>query len=436
MMLHYKAIEIFTSEAARYLKQPVTDAVLAYVHDLKIAARCMVTRGIAGCYENGEKAMGRLEILSYNLPVRICILVPAAETDRVVDGLNRIVTDGIVALHDLNVLSHRTRCSFFPRQLQVRDVMTQDPQSVIPDTPVGDAARILLASIFTGLPVVDGNQQPVGMVTQGDLIRRGGLPLRLDLLSESDQARRETVFDQLSEKKIKEIMTAPVVVITEDRPLSEAVDRMLAKGLKRLPVVDGNRKLRGILSRLDIFRIVMHEAPDWRAFSARNVEVENLKHVGDILRQDVHAVLPETPIDEVIRIIDDNDIQRVVVVDDTGKLLGLISDRDLLRYFKPGQEGIWHLLSKPFHVFKQDNDRADLSQILAATTAGEVMTTDLVVVRKEMLIEEAMALMIEKALKRLPVVDDDNRFQGMISRDALLRTGFSEAGGLQRRQSH
>ena len=60
----------------------------------------------------------------------------------------------------------------------------------------------------------------------------------------------------------------------------------------------------------------MREAPDWRAFSDRNVEVENLKHVGDILRQDVHAVLPETPIDEVIRIIDDNDLQRVVVVDD------------------------------------------------------------------------------------------------------------------------
>lgn len=422
-MLRYNAIEIFTSEEIRYRKESLTDAVLAYVHDLKIAARCMVTRGIAGCYENGEVATGRLEILSYNLPVRICILVPERETDLVLDGLNRIVTDGIVALHELNVLSHRTRSSFFPRQLQVRDVMTQNPQSVIRETPVGDAARILLASIFTGLPVVDDDQRPVGMVTQGDLIRKGGLPLRLDLLAESDQTRRETVFDQLSEKKVKEIMTAPVVMITEDRPLSEAVDRMLAKGLKRLPVVDDDQQLTGILSRLDIFRIVMHEAPDWHAFSARNVEVENMKHVGDILRQDVHAVLPETPIDEVIRIIDDNDLQRVVVVDENTKLLGLISDRDLLRYFKPKQEGIWHLLSRPFHHFSQEDDRKDLAQILANTTAGEVMTTNLVVVSGKMPIQEAMALMIEKTLKRLPVVDDDGRFQGMITRDALLRTG-------------
>jgi PII-like signaling protein len=49
-MLHYKAIEIFTSEQSRGGTQPVVDAVIQYVQGLKIAARCIVTRGIAGCY--------------------------------------------------------------------------------------------------------------------------------------------------------------------------------------------------------------------------------------------------------------------------------------------------------------------------------------------------------------------------------------------------
>jgi CBS domain-containing protein len=52
------------------------------------------------------------------------------------------------------------------------------------------------------------------------------------------------------------------------------------------------------------------------------------------------------------------------------------------------------------------------------------MTTELVTAREEMLIEEAIALMIDRGLKRLPVVDSDGRFKGMISRDSLLRTGF------------
>ena len=58
-MLNYKAIEIFTNEEARYRNKPVADAVIDYIRALKIAARCIVTRGIAGCDESGEISTGR-----------------------------------------------------------------------------------------------------------------------------------------------------------------------------------------------------------------------------------------------------------------------------------------------------------------------------------------------------------------------------------------
>jgi CBS domain-containing protein len=424
-MLNYKAIEIFTCEEARYKKKSVPDAVMQYVKDLKIAARCIVTRGVAGSYESGEVATGRVVILSFNMPVRIYIVLPAGETERVLDGLDEIVTDGIVALHDLNVLSHRTRNAFFPRQLLVRDVMTPNPQSVKGDTPLSDAARPLLSSIFTGLPVVDEKNRPIGLVSQGDLIRKGGMPLRLGLLAESGRDRLESVLDQLALRKAAEVMTTPAVMIAEDRPLTEAVELMLAKGVKRLPVVDQAGTLTGMLSRLDVFRTVMREAPDWNAFKAQQIEVKKLKRMDDIMRRDVHTVLPETPLDEVIRLIDDNDIQRVAVVDAEGMLLGVISDSDLLRYFKPQQKGVWHLLAKVKRPFEKDACKLeDMQRCLAETTAGIVMTTGLVTAREDMLIEEAIALMIEKQLKRLPVVDSRGRFKGMISRASLLRTGF------------
>ena len=426
-MLNYKAIEIFTSEDARYRKKPLVDAVLQYVRGLKIAARCIVTRGIAGCYESGEMATGRLEILSFNMPVRIYIVIPAAETERVLDGLNGMVSEGIVALHDLNVLSHRTRNAFFPRQLLVRDVMTREPEHVAAGTPLREAARLLLSSIFTGLPVVDKFKRPIGVITQGDLIRKGGLPLRLGLLAESAQERREALLNQLSSRSAAEAMTAPAILISEDRPLAEAVELMLSKDVKRLPVVDGKQRLAGMLSRLDIFRTVMREAPDWNAFSAQKIEVKQLKRVGDILRRDVHAVAPQTSVSEVIRLIDDNDIQRVAVVDAEGRLLGLISDRDLLRYFEPVEEGIGHLLAKVGHPFRQDVCKENLQRCLTETLAEAVMNTALATVHEETLIEEAIGLMIRKGLKRLPVVDADGRFKGMISRDSLLRTGFGRA---------
>jgi CBS domain-containing protein len=424
-MLNYKAIEIFTSEEARYRKKPVADAVMQYIKDLKIAARCIVTRGVAGCYESGEVSTGRVVVLSLNMPVRIYIVLPAAETEHVLNGLNGLVTDGIVALHDLNVLSHRTRNAFFPRQLMVRDLMTRDPVSVTASTPLSDTVRLLLSSIFTGLPVVDAKRRPIGVITQGDLIRKGGLSLRLGLLAESNQNRIESILNLLASRQAAEVMTTPAIMIAENRSLTKAVELMLTKGVKRLPVVDETGGLAGMLSRLDIFRTVMREAPDWNAFRAQHIQVEDLKRVEDILRRDVQAVSPETPLSEVIRLIDANDLQRVAVVDGEGMLLGLIADRDLLRYFKPDQESVWHLLAKVKQPFKQEACRVgDLQRCLAETTAGAVMTTELITAREEMLIEEAIALMIDKGLKRLPVVDNDGRFKGMISRDSLLRAGF------------
>jgi CBS domain-containing protein len=144
----------------------------------------------------------------------------------------------------------------------------------------------------------------------------------------------------------------------------------------------------------------------------------------------VHTVSTETTVSEVIRVIDHNDIQRVAVVDAEGKLLGLISDRDLLRYFKPAHKGIWNLLAKVKGVFEQE-EGTDFQQRIHETTAGEVMNTKLTTVQNDMLIEEAITLMIDKGLKRLPVIDSDDRFQGMISRDSLLRIGFTRSDKIE-----
>jgi len=423
MMLNYQAIEIFTNEDARYRNKPVADAVIQFIRDLKIAARCIVTRGIAGCYESGEISTGRVEILSFNLPIRIYIVLPAAATEQVLTGVEERVGNGIVVLHDLKVISHKAANTFFPRQLMVRDVMTAAPEYVTAKSPLSDAARLLLSSIFTGLPVVDQHDRPIGVITQGDLIARGGLPLRLGLLAETEEEGLEATMNALAPRRVVEIMTAPAVTVAADRPLTEAVDLMLAKALKRLPVVDKGGRLVGMLSRLDIFKTVMREAPDWDAFRAQDIEVKNLRIVADILRRDTQTVFADTTIDKVIRIIDGNDIQRVAVVNAEGKLLGIIADSDLLHYFKPDQEGLRYLFAKMTQPFREDSVQ-DIEKRLAQTKASEVMRTDMLTIREDMLIEEAIRLMTEKSLKRLPVVDDNDGFKGMISRDSLLRTGF------------
>ena len=216
----------------------MADAVVEYVRDLKLAARCTISRGIGGCYENGEMTTGRLEILSYNLPLHIEIVLPAAACEQVLDGLDVLICDGIITVRDLMVVSHKTATTFFPRQLTVRDVMTRNPLSVTREQDLATAAELLLSSIFTGLPVVDEAGHPLGILTQGDLINRGGLPLRLGILVNTEENDRATVMTALKEKQVHEVMSEPAVCIDDDQPLTEAVELMLEKRLKRLPVVN------------------------------------------------------------------------------------------------------------------------------------------------------------------------------------------------------
>jgi PII-like signaling protein len=151
-MLQYKVIEIFTSEEARWQGRPLIEAIVQCVRDMKIAARCLVTRAIEGCYENGEVATGRLEILSYNMPVRIVIVMPSFEFDRILPKIEAMVTDGIVAVQNLEVVSHKTRRSLIPRHVRVRDIMTPSPKRATTSTPLSEVVRLLLSSVFTGVP--------------------------------------------------------------------------------------------------------------------------------------------------------------------------------------------------------------------------------------------------------------------------------------------
>ena len=426
-MLQYKVIEIFTSEKTRWKGRPLDEAIVQCVHDLKIAARCLVTRAIDGCYESGEVATGRLEILSYNMPLRIAIVLPASEIERVLPEVEAMVTDGIVAVHHLDVVSHKTRKQLIPKQIKVRNIMTPDPRKVSLTTPLDQVVRQLLSSIFTGIPVVDDANRPAGVITQGDLIYKGKMPMRLGLLAASGSAKLDAVLAALAAKSAKEVMTSPVIVIGQDQYVKEAVDLMLSKRVKRLPVVDAGGKLTGMLSRLDIFRTIMQEAPDWDAFKQQSVTVGEARSVSDIMRRDTHTVLPEASVDEVIRLIDSNDIQRIAVVDKEGHFLGLISDRDLLVAFSPDfSDAIWDQFLSIVPFSERGKRHRELRDHLKAKTAAEVMSTDIVTVQETNPIDAAIALMTQKGIKRLPVIDSRGKFQGMISRDSLLRTGFEK----------
>ena len=307
--------------------------------------------------------------------------------------------------------------------------MTRDPKKVALSTPLDEAARLLLSSAFTGLPVVDEDNRPVGVIAQGDLIYKANMPMRIGLLTESDQQKLAAVLESLAPKRAGEIMTKPAVIIDQGRLVTDAVKLMLEKGVKRLPVVDRTGKLTGILSRVDVFRTIMRECPRWMAFQDQGIVVDNLRFASDIMRsRSTYTVLPDTPVEEVMRIIGCNDIQRVCVLDEEGHFLGLISDRDLLVAFSSRHPGILDYFMSKVPFSERGRKHRELRDHLRAGTASEIMNTSIVTVREDTPVEDAVRLMLERAIKRLPVLDAEGKFKGMISRDSLLRKGFAGGG--------
>lgn len=425
MALKYSVVEIYTSEDARINNLPLSDAVIKLMREKKIAGRCMIFKGTGACYENGDIATRNILTLSYNMPVKIDIVLPTAEVDHILPLLTEMVEEGIVSVREMDVRCYKTRNRFIPIHIKVRDVMTRSPEKASLSSRLDEVAGCLLSAIFTGIPVVDEKNRPVGIITQGDLIYRAGMPVRIGLLDASDTNSKDNILAALSQKCAKEVMTQPVVMVHEDDSVTSAVQLMLEKKVKRLPVVDTSGELTGMLSRLDVFQIVARKAVDWDRIKQQRITVDNLFYVKDVMRRDTRTVLPEASVEEVIRIIDTDDIQRIAVVDQNGCFKGMISDRDLLTAFSEHASGIRHYLSKRIPFSEKGQGHQQLQNTLRRKTARDVMEKNLITVLEDTSLDDAVGIMIEKGFKRLPVLDENQVFKGMISRDSLLRTGFA-----------
>src|SRR5215469_16028602 len=135
------------------------------------------------------------------------------------------------------------------------DVMTVDPVSISPDDSIVEAIRLMLQRKFSGLPVVDSTGALVGIVTEGDLLRRTETgtqrkrPRWIEFLM--GPGRLATEYVQTSGRKVSDVMTPEARTVVEDTPLEKVVHLMERHQINRVLVVrDG--KLVGIVTRANL----------------------------------------------------------------------------------------------------------------------------------------------------------------------------------------
>ena len=146
----------------------------------------------------------------------------------------------------------------------VKDVMTPRVISLTEKSTLWEALEKLTSSKVSALVVVDGEGAPVGVLSEGDLLRRAELgtakhrPGWLEFLVGGGRCADE--YRLSHGRHVGEIMTHGALTIREDAPVAEAADSMLTHKIKRLVVVRGGKAV-GVVSRSDVLKALMAALP-------------------------------------------------------------------------------------------------------------------------------------------------------------------------------
>jgi len=167
--------------------------------------------------------------------------------------------------------------------MQARDLMVTDVETVSPDDEVGEVLKDLAAVQFNGFPVVDEDDRVVGIVTQHDLVhlfqpgdRTLWIPIGLPPFTETLTYAVDVSWDELdlgvdlarnAGKSVADVMTEDVVTVRAETDVDTILDLLAddERDINRLPVVDDDGRLVGIIARQDLIRSLRDERREAKA---------------------------------------------------------------------------------------------------------------------------------------------------------------------------
>lgn len=404
-MTDVELIRIFMGESAQKAGKPAHELIVEEARKRGMAG-VTVTRGFMGFGASSFVHTAKILRLSEDLPVVVEIVdIP----DRVADFLpvlEDIVEEGTVLVLKGRAVMH---CP-----MRIRDVMSREVVTVEPGTPASQVARLLLHKGVKAAPVIDKNRI-VGIITGGDLLQRASMDLRLELQTQLSAEMQDEHFQLLQTKGLaaRDIMTSPAQTINVKTNLSQALARMTGKDIKRLPVVDDDGKLMGIVSRVDVLRSISRAA----AITESIPELPQSLGLtaGEVMFQQVPTASPESPLTQVLEQILATPLRRVVVVDRDMKVLGIVVDGDILaRLSRQKKTGLLGSLISAL------SSSAKLPAGIEGS-AREAMNNEVLTVLPEAQLTDVIRIMVDKGVKRLVVVDSEKRLQGIIDREVVMR---------------
>jgi len=147
--------------------------------------------------------------------------------------------------------------------LKASDIMSKKIITVKPEDGLRELAEILVIHRISGLPVLDDENQLVGVVSQSDLVAQNKMPhipvsvtLFDWVIYLEGMGRFKEEMDKMAGTLVRDIMTRNVSTVNPDTPMEEVATMMTEKRIHTIPVMDGER-LVGVIGKLDIVRSIL-----------------------------------------------------------------------------------------------------------------------------------------------------------------------------------
>ena len=159
-------------------------------------------------------------------------------------------------LKNIYEIAHRHARQRIASRKLVKDVMTAKVITIGPDVDLHEAARILSENRISGMPVVDEQNRVVGVISEADILTLAGMAREHTFRDILKTILGEPVPARKKGNLVRDVMSSPPITSKPDDTVRTAAQVLDARRIKRLPVVENDGRLIGIISRADIVRSI------------------------------------------------------------------------------------------------------------------------------------------------------------------------------------
>lgn len=437
-----QALTIYLGESDQWQGTPLYVAILQRLRDYGCAG-ATATRAVAG-YGAGAR-LHESSVLHWSSDASIVIQVidQPERLRRLLPELREMLNGGLMTLHEVEVLKYtHARRKGLPKKLTVGKVMETAVVTVQLETPAADIVTLLLESPFRTVPVLDAQRHLRGIISTTDLINANLLPVRRAMVRTALELDIQTVeaievpLEQARRSNLtaQDIMNRRVRSVGVDMSLRNAAQVMLENSLRRLPVVDKDMTLLGMLTRADLLQVVV-TSPLMNAQASSGTQPLQLpathatvptqqRPIANYINSDVVTVTAQTPLNDVIDALITSPLKRIIVVDEQHRIQGIISDVDVLAHMQ--EELRPHFLSLLTRRGRGARTGSLRTTHNGAIVAYDVMNSNVTMVVETTSVQETIEKMLVAKRKFLPVISERGRLLGVVGRSDLLRILIEE----------